>query len=80
MFQKEGARIFVRNINRRIAEIRRENKLTQEDLAERMGVDVRDLQRWEKNKGMSLWTLYRFTVALQRPTSDFFQEPKKLIK
>lgn len=76
MFRKEAANIFIRNINRRVAEIRVENRLTQEDLAEKMGVDVRDLQRWETKRGMSLWTLYRFTVALQRPASDFFQEPK----
>lgn len=80
MFPKEAAKIFIRNVGRRIAEIRIENGITQEALAAKMGVDARDLQRWETKRGMSFSTFYRFTWALNRPAADFFEKPKKQTK
>ena len=79
MFQKELAHIFIKNVNRRIAEIRIETGLTQEKLAEKMDIDVRDLQRFENKRWMSLKTLYRFAVVLNRPIADFFKEPSSKI-
>jgi transcriptional regulator with XRE-family HTH domain len=76
MFKKELAQIFFNDINRRIAEIRIEKGLSQANVAETMGVYLRDYQRWETGRVLTLWTLYRFTVVFDRPPSEFFKKPK----
>jgi len=75
LFHKENPETFFRKISRRIAEIRLEMGLTQEEFAEQLNVDTRTLQRWEAKENLSLWTLYRLTVVSGRPASDFFMEP-----
>ena len=77
MFKEEDFRHFMKRINQRVAEMRLERNLTQEKLAELMKVDIRELQRWETDKIMTLRTLYRFMVFFGRPAKDFFQEPQK---
>ena len=67
---------FVKNICRRIAEIRKERGITQEKLAEMMNVAPREIQRWESIGGLSLKTLKRFSDALGCPATSFFEKPK----
>lgn len=76
MIQKDTAIPFFRAINRRIAEVRIQRGLSQAQLAELMEVYLRDLQRWESERIVSLWTLYRLSVVLKCPITDFFQTPK----
>jgi transcriptional regulator with XRE-family HTH domain len=76
LFKKEAGEIFYRNFNRRLAEIRIEKGLTQAELAELIGVGLRDFQKWEAKSGISLWTLFRLTKVLNCSASDFFKEPK----
>jgi transcriptional regulator with XRE-family HTH domain len=79
MPQKKHIDIFMKNIFRRIAEIRRERGITQEKLAEIMNVAPREIQRWESIGGLSLQTLKRFSEALECHPAEFFknsQDPK----
>lgn len=77
MPKKDVAVPFFKNINRRIAEIRIEKGLSQAQAAELMGVYLRDYQRWEAERVLTLWTLYRFSVVFNRPPSDFFKIAKR---
>ena len=76
MPQKKHIDVFMKNIFRRIAEIRRERGITQEKLAEIMNVAPREIQRWESIGGLSLQTIKRFSEALECPVSEFFSTPK----
>jgi len=76
LFDKEAGEKFYRNFNRRLAEIRVERGLTQAELAELMGVGLRDFQKWEADSGISLWTLFRLIKVLKCQAADFFKEPK----
>jgi len=75
MIKKYTARIFFKKINLRIAEIRIEKGLTQKTTSENIGVDLRDYQRWESDRTLTLWSLYRLSIVFDCPVSDFFQSP-----
>lgn len=64
------------NLNRRIAELRIEAGLTQEQLAEKIGVPLRALQYWEANRTISLPYLIKLAQTLGRDPADFFEAPK----
>lgn len=66
----------LKNLNRRIAELRIEAGLTQEKLAENMGVPLRALQYWEANRTISLRYLMKLAQTLGRNPADFFETPK----
>ena len=56
---------FVRRVARRIAEVRRQRGLTQEQLAERVGTSVRALQRTEAGaQNLTLRSVARLALAL----------------
>jgi transcriptional regulator with XRE-family HTH domain len=67
---------LLKNLNRRIAELRIEAGLTQEQLAEKMGVPLRALQYWEADRTISLGHLFKLARILKRTPADFFITPK----
>ncbi len=63
-------------IGARIKELRRQTGLTQEQLAERVGLDSRHLSRLEVGRHFpSLISLERIAAALDVPLVAFFQFP-----
>jgi transcriptional regulator with XRE-family HTH domain len=66
----------LKNLNRRIAELRIEAGLTQEQLAEKLGVPLRALQYWEADRIISLRHLIKLAQTLGRNPADFFETPK----
>lgn len=75
----EGRRIC-RNIGQRIIEIRRERDLTQEQLAEKLHIDARELRRLEAGGNTTVHTLANLARALDVTISDLFQPPTKPAK
>lgn len=75
MYEKP-VELFIQSVNRRIAEIRTQRGITQAELAERMNVELREIQKWESHQSMTLRTIHKFSVALNCPIIDLFQKPK----
>jgi transcriptional regulator with XRE-family HTH domain len=62
-----------RGVGRRVAEIRRERRVTQEQLAERLGVAARYVQSVEYgNENLTLDSLAKLARALGVDVSEFF--------
>lgn len=55
---------FIEQVARRIGEVRRAKGLTQEELAVALGIAVRNVQRIESGKNLTLHTLARVAYAL----------------
>jgi transcriptional regulator with XRE-family HTH domain len=72
---KTESRLFIRKVNRRIAEIRKEKGFTQAQIAEMMEVDLRQYQRCETERCITLGTLFRLKEALKCDVCEFFKEP-----
>lgn len=67
------------NVGRRIAELRSERHLTQEELSEKLGVTARWVQSAEAgDENLTLTTLARFANALKVPVAEFFTPPTKV--
>ena len=71
MSQKENNE-FIRNIKRRVAELRLEKGLTQAELAEKMDIDIRTLQKWECDY-ITLKAICKLTEVLSCSPYDFFK-------
>jgi len=65
---------FLKEIQHRIAEMRIKKGITQEDLAGKVEVAPRTVQRWERKKVIQIptWVLYRLAKALCCSIHDFF--------
>lgn len=64
------------DLGRRVREVRTDRGWTQEAAAERLGIDVRELQRIEAGRvNLTLHTLLRLTRALGTPIRDLFDPP-----
>ncbi len=74
MSEKE-ARIFLNKIGRRINEIRANKGLTQAQLADKLGVSLRLLARWESSENVKVMTLFKIAKALGCKVQDFFKSP-----
>lgn len=62
-------------VGRKIRELRRERKLTQTELAERVGIHQSDLSRMEKGEyKVGLDTLIRILQTFNLGIGDFFEE------
>jgi len=61
---------FVRQVTRRVAELRRQRGLTQAEAAQRLGVAVKNWQRIEQGQNLTLHTLARVAVALECSPAD----------
>ena len=55
---------LVRRVTRQLAKLRREQEMTQEDLAELLDLPVQHVSRIEAGQNVTLLTLERFAVAL----------------
>ena len=71
MGQKENIE-FIRNIRRRVAELRIKKGLTQEELAAKVEVDLKTLQKWEY-KYITLKALCKLSEVFNCSPYDFFQ-------
>src|ERR1019366_3521400 len=78
MSEKEG-HVYLKNIGRRINEIRAANGLTQSQLADKLGVSLRLLARWESSENVKVLTLFRISKVLGCQVADFFKNPKASI-
>jgi transcriptional regulator with XRE-family HTH domain len=76
MFERETDEEFLRNISRRIGEVRRQRGLTQEQLGVIADAATKEIQRWETMAGLSLRTLRRLSIALECHIGEFFKRPK----
>lgn len=68
--------VLLRNIGRRIAELRRAAGLTQEDLAERLDVSAGYIRQVEGGgKNLSVRSLAAFADAVHGTVAALFEEP-----
>lgn len=65
-----------RNLGQRVIELRKEFDLTQEALADRVGIDARDLRRVEAGGNVTVHMLVRFAKALNVEIGALFEAPK----
>lgn len=67
---------LLKDVGRRVAELRLARKLTQEELAERVDVGVRYIQAVESGRqNLTLKTLALFAAKLRVLPAAFFEEP-----
>jgi transcriptional regulator with XRE-family HTH domain len=67
-------------VTRKIAELRREQKITQEALAEALDVPVQHVSRIEAGQNITLATLERISVALGFNVAVVFEPSKRGLK
>jgi transcriptional regulator with XRE-family HTH domain len=69
-------RVLLRNLGRRVAELRRDADLTQEQLASKVGVDLKDLQRIEYGRSnITARTMWRLSRALGVDPIELWRKP-----
>ena len=67
---------LLKDVGRRIAEVRTARRLTQEELAERLDVGVRYIQAVEAGRqNMTLKSVALFAAKLRASVSAFFEPP-----
>lgn len=75
MKHRSDARL-VKDVGRRIAELREALNLTQQDLAERLGMSPQYLRRLESGSvNLSLQAMNRMAKALRQPIEALLDEP-----
>jgi transcriptional regulator with XRE-family HTH domain len=68
---------WIKNVSRRVAEIRVQKGLTQAQVAEKIGITQRSYQVWENGtKEMKIGTLYKLSLALGCNPADFLKKAK----
>jgi transcriptional regulator with XRE-family HTH domain len=68
---------MVKDVGRRIAELRRGQEWTQENLAERLQMPLKNLQRIERGlQNLTIKTLVRFATVLGVRTAELFEPPQ----
>ncbi len=64
-------------VGKKIRRLRKERKLTQNELASRIGIQQSDLSRIERGEyRVSLDTLFRMLAEFKVSVAEFFEEPK----
>ncbi len=76
---RADAERVLRDLGRRFAEIRVERELTQEALAERLGISTKYLQRIERGRSMTLRTLIDLAARLDVPLQTLFTPPRSRV-
>jgi transcriptional regulator with XRE-family HTH domain len=66
---------LVRDVGRRIAELRRAANMTQEQLAEALNASVQYVSRIEIGENLTLHTLAKVANALHVPVAALFEAP-----
>jgi len=64
------------DVGRRIAELRRERELTQEQLSVKMGATVQWIAQLEGGVNFTIGTLVKLANALKVPLVELFEPPK----
>lgn len=73
---KEDAERVTKDVGRRVAELRRAAGLTQEEFAEKIGMDSTNLQRIELGgQNLTIRSLVRLASGLGVRTAEPFQKP-----
>jgi transcriptional regulator with XRE-family HTH domain len=68
---------LIRNVGERLGEIRREGGLTQQEVADRLHVTLRYVQRVEAGEeNLTLRSLAEFANALKVPPEELFTVPR----
>ena len=70
----EPDRVIV-SIGRRVAELRRERKWTQANLAERINATFQYIARVEGGTNLTVYTLVKFANVFKVPLSALFETP-----
>lgn len=65
---------LIRNVGRRIAELRRERDWTQAEAAEKLRIEEQSLQRFERGANLTLKTLAKLARVFEVPIQAFFEE------
>lgn len=69
---------LLQQVGRRVAELRKERGLTQEELAARLRVDARYLRRIEAGEiNLSLWSLAKVANRLKVPMAAMFERTRR---
>ncbi len=71
---------LVNQVGRRIAELRREDGLTQEGFAAELGASVQWVSRVEAGANLTIHSLAKVANALQVGIADLFAEPGPEVK
>lgn len=74
--EKSRADLVIETVGHRIAEIRREMGWTQEQAADRLGMEVQSLQRIERGTNLTLRTMIRIADSYEVPWRSLLDEPK----
>jgi transcriptional regulator with XRE-family HTH domain len=77
---RENAEKLILNVGRRVAELRHQAGLSQEQLAERLGVSVQYLSRVELGTNLTLNTIAKIANACRVTAADLFQVPGPQMK
>lgn len=67
---RENAEKLIANVGRRVAEIRQNSGLSQEKLAERLGLSVQYVSRVELGTNLTLATLVKLANSLRVPVTE----------
>ncbi len=80
MAKQDDAERVTKDVGRRIAELRADMGLTQEQLAERLRMATNNLQRIELGaQNLTIRTLVRFSKVLGVPVGALFEAPRSRV-
>lgn len=72
----ERPETIVANVGARVAEIRRANGWTQQDLADRLRMEPQSVQRIERGTNLTIRSLVRIARVLGVPTMALLEPPR----
>jgi len=72
---REKPETIIADVGLRIAEARRARGWTQQDAADRLGMEVQSWQRIERGTNLTIRSMVRIAAALGVATKDFFEQP-----
>lgn len=75
MNHEKGLNRILKNLGRRIGELRAHRGYTQAHFAELLERSLSVVQAWEKGRNFTIKTLYRISTTLGYPLKEFFKNP-----
>lgn len=76
----EDEESICRDLGFRVRELRRAKGWTQQELADRLEVEAREVRRIEAGENTTVYTLVRFARALDAPVAALFKPPASRVK
>jgi transcriptional regulator with XRE-family HTH domain len=76
--QRPDPQAVVERVGRRIAEVRHDEGLTQEQAAEKLGVSLRHMKRLEAGHNMTLFTLAKIASSFGVSPASLLRAPRSL--